>query len=132
MKGKDNRPSPNFIINETQKNIQNFDNVFLPYEEDNDFLRLSLGRNRVLKNALKLNLGVEVLVQGGLQRGAGKFISIDRKGTYIDNDFDNKFLGIYFILSVDHFFVNEDQFYNKILAVKTYHYVDPKINENIP
>ena len=132
MKGKDNRPSPNFIINETQKNIQNFDNVFLPYEEDNDFLRLSLGRNRVLKNALKLNLGVEVLVQGGLQRGAGKFISIDRKGTYIDNDFDNKFLGIYFILSVDHFFVNEDQFFNKILAVKTYHYVDPKINENIP
>ena len=131
MKGKDGRPSPNLIINNTQKTNQNFDNKFLIYGEDNDFLKLSVGRNQTLKNALRLNLGVEITVQGGLQRQAGKFISIDRKGNYIDNDFDNKFLGIYFILSVEHTFINDDQYINKIVAVKTYHFNDPKINENI-
>lgn len=132
MKGKDNRPSPNFIVNNTQRTNQNFDNKFLIYDEDNDFLKLSVGRNETLKNALKLNLGVEIIVQGGFQRKAGKFISIDRTGNYIDNDFDNKFLGIYFILSVDHQFINDDQYYNKIVAVKTYHFNDPKFNQNIP
>ena len=76
MKGKDGRPSPNLIINNTQKTNQNFDNKFLIYGEDNDFLKLSVGRNQTLKNALRLNLGVEITVQGGLQRQAGKFIII--------------------------------------------------------
>jgi hypothetical protein len=132
MKGKDNRPTPNFIINNTQKTNQNFKNEFLIYSEDNDFLKLSVGRNKLLKEALMLNLGVEITLQGGFQRKSGKFISIDRTGNYIDNDFDNKFLGIYFILSVEHTFINDDQYVNKIIAVKTYHYSDPKINENIP
>jgi hypothetical protein len=132
MKGKDNRPSPNFIINNTQKTNQNFKNEFLIYSEDNDFLKLSVGRNRLLKDALMLNLGVEITVQGGFQRKSGKFISIDRTGNYIDNDFDNKFLGLYFIISVEHTFINDDQYVNKIIAVKTYHFNDPKINENIP
>jgi hypothetical protein len=132
MKGKDNRPTPNFIINNTQKTNQNFKNEFLIYSEDNDFLKLSVGRNKLLKEALMLNLGVEITVQGGFQRKAGKFISVDRKGNYIDNDFDNKFLGLYFILSVEHTFINDDQYVNKIIAVKTYHFDDPKINENIP
>lgn len=131
MKGKDGKPIPNFIINNTQKTNQNFDNKFLIYSEDSDFLKLSVGRNQVLKNALKLNLGVEITVQGGFQRRSGKFISVDRKGNYIDNDFDNKFLGIYFIISVEHLFINSNQYVNKIIAVKTYHYTDPKINENI-
>ena len=131
MKGRDNKPSPNFIINNTQKTNQNFDNKFLIYSEDSDALKLAFGRNELLKDALKLNLGVEITVQGGFQRKSGKFISIDRTGSYVDNDFDNKFLGIYFILQVDHIFKDNNSYYNKILAVKTYHFNDPKINENI-
>ncbi len=131
MKGKDNRPTPNFIINNTQRTNKNFDNVFLPYENHGEILKLSLGRNKILQNVLKLNLGVEITVQGGLHRQAGKFISIDRKGSYIDNDFDNKFLGIYFIIDVDHMFINNNEYYNKIIAVKTYHFTDLKITENI-
>ena len=130
MKGKDNKPSPNLIINNTQRTNQNFDNTFLIYGEDNNFLKLAVGRNEVLKNALKLNLGVEIIVQGGFQRMAGRFISVDRKGSYVDNDFDNKFLGIYFILSVDHQFI-DNEYYNKIVAVKTYHFNDPMFNQNI-
>ena len=61
---------------------------------------------------------------------AGRFISVDRKGSYVDNDFDNKFLGIYFILSVDHQFI-DNEYYNKIVAVKTYHFNDPMFNQNI-
>lgn len=130
MKGKDNRPSPNLIVNNTQRTNQNFDNTFLIYGEDNNFLKLAVGRNEVLKNALKLNLGVEIIVQGGLQRMSGRFISVDRKGSYVDNDFDSKFLGIYFIISVDHQFI-DNEFYNKIVAVKTYHFNDPMFNQNI-
>lgn len=132
MKGRDNRPTPNFILNNTQKTNQNFENKFLIYSEEGDYLKLSVGRNQILKDALRLNLGVEIIAQGGFQRKAGKFISIDRKGDYVDNDFDNKFLGIYLILSVEHQFINDNQYYNKIIAVKTYHFNDPKINENIP
>jgi len=132
MKGKNNLPSPHFILNNTQKTNLNFENHFLIYNQDNDLLKIAVGRNELLKRALKLNIGVEIIVQGGLQRKAGKFISIDRTGTYIDNDFDDKFLGIYFILQVDHQFTGNNVYLNKILAVKTYQFTDPKYNENIP
>ena len=132
MKGKNNLPSPHFILNNTQKTNQNFENHFLIYNQDNDLLKKAVGRNELLKRALKLNLGVEITLQGGFQRKAGKFISVDRTGNYIDNDFDSKFLGIYFILQVDHQFIGNDQYINKILAVKTYHFTDPQYNENTP
>ena len=132
MKGKNNLPSPHFILNNTQKTNQNFENKFLIYNQDNDALKIAVGRNEILKRALKLNLGVEITVQGGLQRKSGKFISIDRTGSYIDNDFDSKFLGIYFILQVEHQFIGNDQYISKILAVKTYHFTDPQYNENTP
>jgi len=131
MKGKNNSPSPNFIINNTQKTNLNFKNEYLLYVSDNDYLKYAVGRNKVLKDALMLNLGVEIILQGGFQRYPGSFISIDRQGTYIDNDFDRKFLGLYYILEVDHQFIDNDKFINKIIAVKTYHFIDPKFNENI-
>lgn len=132
MKGRNNNPTPNLILTNTQKTNVNYDNKFLIYSEDGDYLKLSVGRNQLLKDALTLNIGVELTVPGGMHRKAGKFISIDRKGSYIDNDFDNKFLGIYLILGVEHLFVNSNQYVNKILAVKTYLFNDPKFNENVP
>ena len=130
MKGK-TQPAPNLIINNSQRTNINYDEEFTVFNQDDDFIKLSLGRNRLLKDAIKLNLGVELTVQGGLQRQAGKFFSIDRKGSYIENDFDNKFLGIYFILNVEHLFENNDKFTDRIIAVKTYSFVDLKNNENV-
>jgi hypothetical protein len=130
MKGKD-EPKPYFLLNNTQKANLNYDNVFTIFDKDNDFIRLSVGRNKILKDALKLNLGVELTVQGGLHRHAGKFISIDRTGSYIENDFDSKFMGIYFILSVKHIFIKDITYLNKIVAVKTYSFTDLKNEENI-
>ena len=132
MKGKNNSPAPNLIINNSQKKNLNYDNDFIVYDNHTDFLKLSIGRNKILKNALMLNLGVEIMVQGSLSRRSGRFISVDRTGNYIDNDFDNKFLGIYLIINVEHFFTNDDQYMNKIIAVKTYQFKDLKSNENVP
>lgn len=132
MKGKNNNPAPNFPLNNSQKKNLNYDNEFMVYDNHTDFLKLSIGRNRVLKDALMMNLGVEIMVQGSLARRSGKFISIDRTGSYIDNDFDNKFLGIYLIVNVEHFFNDDDKFMNKIIAVKTYQFTDLKNNESIP
>lgn len=132
MKGKNNSPAPNLILTNTQKTNQNYDNQFLVYTNHSDYIQMAVGRNKILKNALIQNIGVEITVQGALLRKSGCFISIDRQGSYIDNDFDDKFLGIYFVLNVDHTFVNDEEYLNKIIAVKTYQFKDLKTNENIP
>lgn len=131
MKGKDGKPSPNFIVNRTQKTNQNYSIEFTPYSDFAEKLALSSGRNSALKQALLLNIGVELTVVGSFHRKAGTFISIDRVGDYVDNAFDNKFLGIYLIISVEHIMQGDIEYANKIIAVKTYHFTDPKIGEDI-
>ena len=74
-------------------------------------------------------MGVEITVKGQLQRKSGRFFSIDRAGDYIDNPYDNKLLGIYFILDVQHLFVDDTSYLNKLIAVKTYHFDNPKYKE---
>ena len=91
-------------------------------------IRKSYGVNKLLKNSLVTNMGIEIIVKGQLFRKSGKFFSLDREGDYIDNVYDNKLLGMYFILDVQHIFDN-NQYFNKIIATKTYHFENPKINE---
>ena len=129
LKGKDNAPYPNFIVNKMQKNNLNYINVFSEYG-DNPQIRRSKGINKLLKNALLTNLGVEIIVKGQLFRKSGMFFSLDRAGDYIDNIFDNKLLGIYFLINVQHIFVNDNEYYNKLIGIKTYHYSDPKFTED--
>jgi len=131
MKGKNDSPAPNLIVNNTQKTNQNYDNKFLLYANHSDSLQLALGRNRILKNAFLQNLGIELVVEGSMHRKTGRFISIDRNGTYVDNDFDDKFLGIYLIVNVEHVFVNDEQYLNKIIAIKTYQFKDLKNSEDL-
>lgn len=130
MKGKDKAPYPNFIINGMQRDNLDYENVFSEYG-DNPEIRKSYGLNKLLKNALITNMGVEITVKGQLQRKAGRFFSIDRAGDYIDNPYDNKLLGIYFILDVQHLFVDDTTYLNKLVAIKTYHFEDPKFKEGI-
>ena len=128
LKGKDQKPYPSFINNRLKSTNQIYEDSFSIYSDP--ISSLSMGRNKVLFNALVLNMGVEITVKGSLSRGGGKFFSIDRRGAYIDNTFDDKFLGIYFIIDVQHMF-KDNTFFNKITAVKTYHFTDPKISEDI-
>lgn len=128
LKGKDNAPHANFIINGTQRDNLSYSNMFSEYG-NNPEIRRTYGINRLLKNALITNMGVELTVKGQLFRTSGKFFSLDRAGDYIENTFDNKLLGIYFIVDVQHIFINDTEFYNKVIGIKTYHYDDPKYKE---
>lgn len=130
MKGKDKAPHPSLIINGMQRDNLDYENVFSEYG-DNSLIRKSYGVNKLLKNALITNMGVELTVKGQLQRKSGRFFSIDRSGDYIDNLYDNKLLGIYFIIDVQHLFVDDTTYLNKLIAVKTYHFDDPKFKEGI-
>ena len=130
MKGKDNNPYPNLIVNQMKGTNLSFDNYYSLYGE-NDNIRLSEGVNNLLKSSIVTNLAAEITLKGQLFRKAGKFISIERDGEYIDNLFDDKFLGIYFILNVEHNFIDDTRYNNKILAVKTYIHTDPKFNEKV-
>ena len=128
--GKDNKPTPNFPVTQMQIANLSYENVFSEYGEDIE-IRKSKGINRLLKNALIVNMGVELIVKGQLHRKTGNFFSIDRQGNYIDNDYDNKLLGMYYIVEVQHEFVNDNEYFNKIIALKTYHFEDPKYREDV-
>tara|TARA_A100001515_G_scaffold6527_1_gene5535 strand:+ start:987 stop:2561 length:1575 start_codon:yes stop_codon:yes gene_type:complete len=130
MPGKNNNPSPNFPLTQMQVQKHSYEDVFSVYGNNRE-ARKAIGINRLLKNALIVNMGVEIVVKGQLQRKVGTFFSLDRKGNYIDNDFDNKLLGVYFIIDVQHEFSNDSDYFNKIIALKTYHFDDPKYKENI-
>jgi hypothetical protein len=110
-----------------QRDNLNFINVYSEYG-DSSIIRKSYGINKLLKNALITNMGVEIIVKGQLQRKSGRFFSLDRADDYIENTFDNKLLGIYFILDVEHFF-DKNNYYNRIIATKTYHFDDPRFFE---
>lgn len=129
LKGKDNAPYPNLVINGMQRSNLSYNNNFSEYG-DNPEVRKTYGLNKLLKNTLVTNMAVELTVKGQTFRDSGKFFSLDRAGDYIENKFDNKLLGIYFILDLQHVFINDTEYFNKIIGIKTYHYTDPKYKED--
>ena len=62
---------------------------------------------------------------------AGNFFTLDRSENYVENNFDDKLLGIYFIVEVKHIFNEDNTYNNQIFAVKTYNFKDLKFKENI-
>ena len=77
------------------------------------------------------NLGVEITLKGQMFRRAGKFISIDRASMDPKNKFDDRFLGTYFIINIDHNFIKDDLYINRIFAVKTYYFDNLQFNEDL-
>ena len=130
MKGEKNEPFPNFLINQSKSINLSFENDYSLYGENKE-MRIGEGLNSLLKSSLVSNLAIEVTLKGQLFRKTGRFISLDREGRYVDNLFDDKFLGIYFIVDVQHTFLGDDGYENKIIAVKTYIYKDPKFKEDL-
>jgi hypothetical protein len=99
----------------TNKNIAH---IFALYPSD-ELLKLSQGRNKALYTAIFGNNQVRFKVPGSTLRQAGMFIGVDRKGSSPANEYDQKFLGIYFITEVKHVFENNN-YYNELVCVKTY------------
>lgn len=120
LKGENNDPSPNFYLNLLRKSNKNIKNVFSVVDYSYD-QRLNWGRNLILLNALYKNLTIEFTVDGISTRQAGRFISIDRDDALPTSKFDDRLLGIWFIVNVEHIFTSTT-YQNKIIAIKTYNY----------
>jgi len=85
----------------------------------NNFQRLNSGRNRALLASIFLNNTISFRVRGNTARTAGKFITISRNDSSIDNSFDNKIMGTYLIVKVEHCF-GQGRYYNNMICTKTY------------
>ena len=129
MKGDEGLPFPNLVLNETKTTNKSFQHNYSLYGENDNILK-GESINKLLKSSLITNLGAEITLKGQMFRKTGNFISIDRNNFYVENIFDDKFLGIYFILNVEHNFIEDTKYENKILAVKTYIFRDPKFKED--
>lgn len=116
----------NFIPGIYREEIKNNTNTFTVLNDPNQ--RLTLGRNRTIKNLIFHNNSIMFRVPGSTHREAGKFIGIDRNGNFETTDFDNKILGIYFVLEVKHIF-NGDSYENELRCVKTYNISDLFLNK---
>jgi hypothetical protein len=103
------------LIRNERKNTQN---VFSVVETEKD-QRLATGRNKTLYTSIFANATVTFRLPGSTHRQAGRFIGIDRDGAMEASAFDNKILGIYFIIGVEHHFIN-GEYYTDIRCVKTY------------
>ncbi len=130
MKGNRNKPFVNLTLNQTKSTNLSFKNLYSLYGE-NENIKLGENLNKLLKNSLVTNLAAEITLKGQMFRKTTKFISIDREGEYVDNLFDDKFLGIYLIVNLEHIFTNDTGYNNRILAIKTYIFDDPKFNEDV-
>jgi hypothetical protein len=129
MKGQ-KRPFPSQITSNLKKLNFNYENVYNLYS-GNENITLVKGLNKLLKSSIISNLGVELQLKGQMFRRSGKFISIDRDSLDPKNKFDDRFLGTYFIINVDHTFIKDDMYINKIFAVKTYYFDNLQFNENL-
>ena len=122
MLGQRGVPRSNLIGNTYRNTNQNISNVYST-SQDSKQQRLGVGRNEALYNAIMLNNSISFKVPGATYRQTGKFISIDRSDSTSDSAFDDKLLGIYMIVKVDHIF-SGGAYNNEIVAVKTYNYKD--------
>ena len=129
MKGKQT-PYPSQITTNIKKLNFNYENIYNLYGGNKD-ITLSKGLNKLLKSSIITNLGVELQLKGQMFRRSGKFITLDRDSLDPKNKFDDRFLGTYFIINVEHTFIKDDIYINKIFAVKTYYFDNIPFNENL-
>ena len=129
MKGERN-PFPSLINTNTKKLNLNYENVYNLYGS-NENVRLGLGLNKLLKSSIITNIGSEITLKGQLFRRSGKFMNVVRNSKDPKNNFDDRFLGTYFIINIDHTFVKDNTYINRIYAVKTYYFDNLNFNEGL-
>lgn len=79
------------------------------------------GQNKNIFISMFLSNTMTFSVQGYTNRRSGRFIGIDRAGTYLDNKFDNMLLGQHFVVQVVHT-IKRRNYTNTITAIKPYKY----------
>jgi len=111
-------PYPNFAPGTIRSTNMNINNVFSTVENDAN-TRLAYGRNKFLYASTLTNNLISFRLKGSTHRQAGRFIGIDRDGAMTDSQFDDKILGVYFIVEVRHIF-SGGEYYNDLHCIKTY------------
>ena len=111
-------PFPNFAPGTIRSTNNNINNNFSVVDDDTN-ARLAWGRNRFLYASTFTNNLMSFRLKGSTHRQAGRFIGIDRDGAMPDSQFDDKLLGVYFIVEVRHVFEG-GQYFNDLHCIKTY------------
>jgi len=111
---------PSFYPGQYRLEQKNVKNLFSVISDDPNQV-VSAGRNRALFNSIFLNNTVLFKVPGSTHRTAGKFIGVNRQGSYAWSDFDSKILGVYFVVEVKHIF-DGSEYFNELRCIKTYNY----------
>jgi len=112
---------PSFAPGQLRYLNKNANNVFSVSNQDSN-QRLAWGRNQFLYASIFANNLVSFRLPGSTHRQPGYFIGIDRDNSIPDSKFDNKLLGVYFIVQVSHSF-SGNEYYNDLYCIKTYNYL---------
>lgn len=81
---------------------------------------LSAGRNKLLLSAFLMGNTIQFDVRGETSRRAGVWIAVDRDTNYVDNEYDKKVLGQYFVTRVTHKITSSGEYTNNVMGVKPY------------
>lgn len=90
----------------------------------NMFDSYPVSRNKLLLGAFLLGNTIQFESRGETSRRAGVWIAIDRDTNYVDNAYEMKVLGQYFVTRVTHKISASGEYSNNIMAVKPYFYQD--------
>jgi hypothetical protein len=102
-----------------------------PYSYGNTKLeRYPEARNAILKSGLFLNQCLHFTAPGTTLRKCNRFIGLDRQIGSVDADFDEKFLGQWYLVKVEHVFTQKE-YTNNITAVKPFADKDTRIADDV-
>lgn len=98
---------------------EDYDSVMHRYasiHDSNNTLEFA-SRNKVLKSAYLLSVGIEFSVSGMTNRKSNRFFSIRKENEYVSSDYENKLQGQWYAVRVEHVF-SESDYTNNILGMK--------------
>lgn len=121
-------PEPLLTINQSKIDATNVNVVYSFGATKID--RYAEGRNSILKSVLTLNSCINFSLPGLMYRRPFTFVGIDRPNNIVDNTFDNKLLGEWFVYKVTHRF-NLETYTNDILAVKMHAFKDIGVEDKV-
>lgn len=120
------KPKALFTLNKTKTQNQAFNAVYS--YEDVKVNRFADSRNLVLHSSLFLNECLTFSVLGSTYRQVNVFIGLDRESGAVDADFDEKLLGQWFTIKVDHVFT-QTGYTNNIVAIKPHSDKDIRVKD---
>lgn len=82
----------------------------------------TVARNKMLLGAFLLGNTIQFDARGETSRRSGVWIALDRDTNYIDNAYEMKVLGQYFVTRVTHTITSTGEYTNNVMGVKPYFY----------